>query len=224
MGRIVVRRADVGVEKDSIAHYLLRFPRYRRDDAAATRLAEGFVYGMSLACGPIVEDHPDSPVIRVPDNMVCGARIIQLEDLVALEQFRQFEDRSLDDPWATIGSAASTTPRRHETAWRIACVTFNNDALFDATRFLNRSHNNFCVSPGQIREVVADAEAVPRTASHQTNLEDALQNAFKAIEAVIGDPPRDDRKFFDKLKNIGIEPQTEVVRLAGVRFGVPKHA
>ncbi len=35
-------------------------------------------------------------------------------------------------------------------------------------------------------------------------------DAFKAIEAVIGDPPRDDRKFFDKLKNIVIDPQEKV--------------
>ena len=158
----------------------------------------------------MVEDHHDSLVVWVPTNMVRSAISIQLEDLVALEESRRREDRCLEFPRATISGASSTTPDRHEAAWRIAAVTFNNDALFDATRFLSKSHNNFCVSPGQIREVVSNPEEVPRTASHQTDMEDALQNAFKAIEAVIGDPPKDDRKFFDKLTNVGINPLEEV--------------
>lgn len=89
-------------------------------------------------------------------------------------------------------------------------MTFNDPALFAATRFLNRSHDSFIVYPGQIREVASDVDAVPRTASGQTDFEDALHNAFKAVEAVIGDPPSDDRKFFDKLKDIGVDPQEKV--------------
>jgi hypothetical protein len=52
----VVRRMGVGSEDDSIGHYLLRFRRYRRDDIAATRLAEAFLYGMSLVHGPWSND------------------------------------------------------------------------------------------------------------------------------------------------------------------------
>jgi len=44
----------------------------------------------------------------------------------------------------------------------------------------------------------------------ETKVETALQNAFKAIEAVIGDPPKDDRKLALKLRNIGLDFQEEV--------------
>jgi hypothetical protein len=158
----------------------------------------------------MVEDHHDSLVIRLPDAMVRRASSIQAEDLVELEQSRPTEERSLAFPWTATGPLGSTTPDRHEAAWRIAAVTFNDNALFDATRFLKRSHDNFFVNPGQIREVAYDEGATPRTSSEQTDFEDALHSAFKAVEAVIGDPPKDDRKFFAKLKDIGIDPLEEV--------------
>ena len=207
---IVIRRADLGSGIDSIGHYLFRFPHYRRDDAAATRLTEAFLYGMSLVHGPMVEDYHDSLVIRVPDSMVRGVTRIHPETLVDLERSRPPENRMLDIPEGVPGPVISTTSDRHEAAWRIAVVTSNDEALFDATRFLARSHDNYYVSPGQIGEVACDKEASPRTSSHQTHFEDALHNACKAIEAVVGDPPRDDRKFFDKIKGIGIDPLEKV--------------
>jgi len=45
-------------------------------------------------------------------------------------------------------------------------------------------------------------------------MENALQNAFKAVEAILGDPPNDDRKFFSKIKAIGLDPNEEVGRVA----------
>jgi len=206
----VVRRMDVGSEVNSIGHYLLRFQRYSRDDIAATRLAEAFLYGMSLLHGPMIEDDPGSLILRVPDSMVNGATAIQPETLIELERSRPPEERDLDYPYSAVGGISATTADRHEVAWRIAAVTFDNETLFDATRFLKRSHDNFYVYPGQIREVACDRQASPPSSSHQTHFEDALHNAFKAIEAVIGDPPKDDRKFFDKIKAIGIDPAEPV--------------
>jgi hypothetical protein len=154
----------------------------------------------------MIEDDPGSMIFRVPDSMVNGATAIEPETLVELERSRPPEERELDYPYSALGGLAATTADRHEAAWRVATVTFNNETLFDATRFLKRSHDNFYVYPGQIREVACDQEASPPSSSHQTHFEDALHNAFKAIEAVIGDPPRDERKFFDKIKAIGIDP------------------
>ena len=201
---------EYGSDSNFNERYLFRFTRYKRNDAAATRLAEAFAYGMSLVHGPMLENHHDSLLMRVPGSMLDSAASVRLEDLVKIEHSRPPTDRSLTFPETTLCSVSSTTSDRHEAAWRIAALTFNDEALFDATRFLKRSHDNFFVNPGQIREVASDKEAEPLTHSHQTDFEDALQNAFKAIEAVIGDPPRDDRKFFAKLSAIGVDPAEEV--------------
>lgn len=203
--KTVVRRLDVGSGANSIGHYLFRFNRYKRGDVAATRLAEAYLYGISSVHGPMVEDIPGL-VLRVPDSMVRDVTAVDIDALVDLEKSRPTEDRVLDFPRSTLGAVCSTTADVHEAAWRIAAVTFNNERLFEATRFLKRSYDNFYVYPGQIREVAWDREAWPPTSSHQTHFEDALHNAFKAIEAVIGDPPRNERKFFERIRDIGIDP------------------
>jgi len=207
---ITIRQIDLEDKSFSRGHYLFRFPRYKRDHALASRLAEAFVYGMSLVHGPMVEIHHDSLVVRVPDTMVRSAGSIRVDALIELERSRCPEDRSLTFPSTALGTISSTSSDRHEAAWRIAALTLENNRLFDATRFLKRSLDNFYVYPGEIRKVLSVEGAVPRTSSHQSNSEDALQNAFKAIEAVIGDPPKDDRRFFEKLRGIGIDPLEEV--------------
>ena len=103
-----------------------------------------------------------------------------------------------------------TSSATHEHAWRIAATSFGSPALFDALRFMRRSYDNFYVWPGQIRDVAWDVDGGPNTGSGQSRFEEALHSAFKAIEAIIGDPPRDDRRLFEKLRAIGIDPDEEV--------------
>src|SRR6185436_10509267 len=108
----------------------------KRDDAEATRIAEAFLYGMSLVHGPMTEIHSDSLVMRVPDVILQRSNALILDELVAVEKSRLPDERSLQFPRTTIGTSASTTEDRHEMAWRIAAVTVNDPSLFDATRFL----------------------------------------------------------------------------------------
>jgi hypothetical protein len=77
-------------------------------------------------------------------------------------------------------------------------------------RYLRRSYENFYAYPGGISEVLWDPERFPTTGTAQTNFEDALQRAFKAIEANIGDPPKDDRRLLAKLTLHGIDPEEPV--------------
>jgi hypothetical protein len=196
--------------RDTNGRYLFRFLRFRRDDHAAVRLAESFLYGLSLVYGPMTEPDHDSLVLRIPDFMVRERDEVMLDELVELEKSRDWHDRTIKFPTLSIGQVSTTYTYPFEAAWRIARVTFADQSLFEATRFLKRSHDNFYVNSGQIREVASDSDMVPTTSSHQTHFEDALQNAFKAVEAVIGDPPKDDRKLFQKLWQIGLDPHEEV--------------
>lgn len=198
---------------DTGSRYVFRFRRYRRSDSDATRLAECLIFGMYLAGLP-VSDSDELPVMRVPDEIVAGGDVISIRALLAVEESREPEDRSanvfssrLEDmlcQW-TITSSAT-----HEHAWRIAATSFGSPALFDALRFMRRSYDNFYVWPGQIRDVAWDVDGGPNTGSGQSRFEEALHSAFKAIEAIIGDPPRDDRRLFEKLRAIGIDPDEEV--------------
>lgn len=205
---VIIRRLYVHWrEKDDFnGRYLFRFRYYKRDDAAAIRFGESFLYALSLVGGASFMEYDDTLVLRVPDAIVSGRNNISIDDLVALEESRPVQDKMMAYPYAALGRVGHTASYRFEAAWRIASVTFNNQPLFEATRFIKRSHDFFYIYPGQIDEVISDPEMVAVTSSDQTLFEDALQNAFKAIEAVIGDPPKDDNKFFLKLRQIGLDP------------------
>lgn len=101
----------------------------------------------------------------------------------------------------------------------IAAITFTDEVLFDATGFLHGSHEYFHVYPGGIDEVMADLDTGPITGSAQNRFENALHSAFKAIEAVIGDPAKDDRRFFAALAKIGIDPHEEAGYLDKIPIG-----
>lgn len=195
--------------RDDNGRYFFRFLRYKRDDQAANRLAESFLYALSLIHGPMIDPAHDSLILLVPDTMVHDRDQVSIDELVNLEKSRPAEDRMVGFPYSTLGTVSTADKNTFENAWRIAGFTFGNEHLFEATRFLKTSHDNFYIYPGQIREVVSDPERIPLTTSNQTHFEIALQNAFKAIEAVIGDPPKDKMKFFKKLRKIGVDPFIE---------------
>jgi hypothetical protein len=206
---IEIRSIDISIGKHQadFGHYVFRFRDFCRDDSAAMRLAEAVAYGIALASGPLA-DAADPLVLRIPDALIRGRRTVPLHALVALEESRPWPERTFPFPNARIAAVAKTVVEAHELGWRIASVTYQNATLFDATRFLHRSYEGFYVSPGGISEVMYD-DTPPATGAAQNNFEDALHSAFKAIEAVIGDPPKDDRRFFAKLATIGIAPTEE---------------
>jgi hypothetical protein len=72
--------------------------------------------------------------------------------------------------------------------------------------FLKTSQENFHVWTGQIDQAVEDAQVTAENVFQQSRLENALQDNFKAVEAIIGDPPKNDEKFFGKIKSFGIDP------------------
>lgn len=209
---VKIRRLLVHSEshKDSNGRYLFNFADHARKDDKAVRLAESFLYAVALVRGPMIDPAHDSLILRVPSSMVARRKAVTMAELIELEMSRVPHARMLAFPAMTISTVTHTAACIFEAAWRAVRITMQNEHLFEATRFLKRSVDNFYVAPGQIREVAGDPNMIAQTSSHQTNFEDALQNAFKAIEAVIGDPPKDDLKLRLKLKAIGIDPDEKV--------------
>jgi len=94
-------------------------------------------------------------------------------------------------------------------AWKITPLLFQNDRIYNAVSFLKTGQDDFFVRPGEINEIFAKWNQSSKTGFYQRKFENSLQNAFKAIEAIIGDPPKDNKKFFAKIKGIGLDPFEE---------------
>lgn len=199
--------------------YFFRFRDGHADEAIAIRVAESVLYGMELSFGPWGDSDFPNVVFGFPASLLKRGKPIELRTLIEVEEERPRESRITDFPHMLLSSAAYTTDNVVAAAWRISKALFRSRRHREAARFLKASQNAFYVFPSAHGEVLADTTATATSGGEQTRLEDAVINAFKIIEALIGDPPRDDRKFFEKLRAIGVDPLEPI----GYRSAQPLH-
>jgi hypothetical protein len=197
--------------------YLFRFQRYKRDDDQALRIGEAILYAAAITDGPLVSFREAISVFRVPAQLVREKDSVPLEKLIRVEESRNFSDRITQNPYDTLGNVASSS--HIETVWKIAPLIFHDEQIRRSVRFLKSSDESFHVYPGEIAEVLDNPHEAAITGYDQNRIENALQDAFKAVEAVIGDPPKDDRKLFAKIGSIGLDPN----ELVGYSNKTPLH-
>jgi hypothetical protein len=144
--------------------------------------------GMPLfAAGPVP--------CRVPGRVLKYDTFLKRNDLI----------RS-DRRWEVLLDYCHTIPESIiETAWNMLPVVLHKP-FFDAVHYYQASIRDFCFEGYSIAAVANGDMAQPISRSEWSQAEDAVLNAFKAIEAVIGDPPKDDKKFQSKLQCAGIDP------------------
>lgn len=190
--------------------YFFRFPYYRRDDETATHLGEIILLTAWVTCGPLGDPEDFAPVLRIPRELIDKQLPLLLDDLVKLEYSRDWSDRVLYFPKETIGSFSGFAEYRIEKIWRRFPIIVSNDHLLRAVRFLKTSKENFHVYPGQITNVLDHPNKTAQFLSEQTHLETALHSAFMSLEAIIGDPPKNDRKLGLRLREVGLDPSEGV--------------
>lgn len=189
-----------------LTRYVFRFPRYCRDDDRALRFAETFDFAFAVGGTPLVAPDHDGYVVRVPRALVGPGGRVSFGALVELEERRGWDQQTLRNPYSAISMTAGTSTEAYEVAWRLVPLLLRRNDLFDAARFLKASQDDFFVYPGEVAGVLEASESQPAMQRDQTRFETALHNAFKAVEAVIGDPPRDERKYFGRLRAAGLDP------------------
>ncbi len=191
--------------------YLFKFPKFRREDKRALRLAESILYAVSIIYGPIVTSYETSLVFRIPAKLIRNRNQIFIDDLIQIVSSRKLDKQITFYPPERPFVSAIYIPEFYiEEAWRITPIIFQNKNLYQAVRFLKASQDDFYIWDGEISEVLAEPQLSAESSLEQSRLENALQNAFKAVESVLGDPPKDDRKFFLKIKDIGLDPYENV--------------
>jgi len=179
--------------------YFFRFPRYKCDDSRAQKFAESFMLAIELLKGPSVSYYESQMVFRVPADVVRNKKVLFFDDL------RKHEYSGL----LSVAGAKFFLPDLIELAWKITPVIFYEDNIHRALLYLRTSHHHFFSAPPSKRYHY-DPDLLPEPGIEQTNWENSLFHSYKAVEAIIGDLPKDDTKLKDRLESIGLDPAEEV--------------
>lgn len=197
--------------------YLLTFPGGVADDERARQIADALALSWILLMGPVAHPEDLASIYRFPADMVQEDRYVSIDALLAYDESLPFE-KQFPFPGLQVVAHYHISEDQMMRLWALVPVVID-EPMFSAVRHLAASFREFYVFPGQVPEVLGQPGEMPDTANFLTRAENALVNAFKAVEALIGDPPSDDRKFFAKLRSVGVDPFQNV----GYRSSVPLH-
>lgn len=149
--------------------------------------------------------------LKIVESMCSEGRIL-LPDLVNLYNCVWKDDRSFDADLfpSVLKRCLGTTESRTAWAFFYLPTVLKDASLFEAVHFYQDSTKDVAFVGDDIRIVLSEPEEKPVSRHDQTTLETALGNAFKAVEAIIGEPNKNDRRFRNRLEKSGINPDMTV--------------
>lgn len=199
--RVFVTEEDRVNEVHDKYAYLDRFAFYiadgERNDDLAQRFVEAVMLALDLSHQFGLEHVPTA--IGFPESVVKKGRIIRLSDLVGSAGIGS-------DKYSSVFEAIGIADVELDYVWRIVPVLVQNQSLMDAASFFRESIRQVWVADDDVYDIMRDNSDVPASQVDRARIETAYQNAFKAVEAVIGEPPKDTRKLRHKLEEMGIDP------------------
>ena len=87
---------------------------------------------------------------------------------------------------------------------------FSKESLRHAVAYLSQAQHDFYVNRGQLEGAINNGDWIPTRASELAQWESAYQNSYKAVEAIIDDPPKNEQKLRSRLQEAGMDPDEEV--------------
>jgi len=188
--------------------FCVRFPNDRQDDAQAQFLCDCLTGLLCVAGHPPGEDILVRP-FKTPTKHIGKSGRISSKVFI-----KHLADDDIIDPYMFIWSTFSTqfsVAEHVEWVWDVlpGC---KNPNVAKALFFLATSLDRIEFSPGDQHDIVSGVQdaGVPKSAIDQVEIESVAMDAYKAIEAVVGDPGSDLRKFRLTVTEAGINPDEMV--------------
>jgi len=169
----------------------------RQDDNLAQRFADAVMLSLAVLDDVAMEETPK--LIRIPESCIKKGRIIRIKDIVGEEGVRSKE-------YLDVVHGIGVQSEVLDYVWRIVPVIVENQALMDAASFYRESVKQVWVADDDVSDIMWNNLDEPLSQTERACIETAYQNAFKAVEAIIGEPPKDISKLILKLNNAGINP------------------
>lgn len=188
--------------------YSITFGHHQPDDRLAQRLADAVFAGLAIQGHPLYDEPPTA--LRFPSRFAGLQRTCSPDTLVAWYAVSSGSaGMDVMRTWQRIGTTSWVSPDIVAEVWHVLPALLSH-GLFEASQFLCASLIDFSFPGDVATEYLAVPGRKPLSFFEQVRVEGAVLNAFKAIEAVIGDPPRDRDKLCRKLLSIGADPHENV--------------
>jgi len=181
-----------------------------RDDNLAQSFADAVMSSLALVYDLAREEIPTA--IGIPENVIREGRLIRIKDIIGSKGLgTELYFRVTDS--VDVGSDVL------DQVWHVVPTIMKSKSLMDATNFYRESIMQAWVPHG-VFDIMSNNLDMPPSQAQRVRVETAYQNAFKAIEAIIGEPPKDKRKLRTKLFEAGINPDEKVgYEMYGMKLG-----
>jgi hypothetical protein len=171
------------------------------DDSFAQRFADGVLGTLALVYDFALDEAPLA--LRVPASLLRSRNLTTKKLL-----FRQAVPDGRDPIhemtlWTKFNHAAYLPADILTKVWEVMPIT-TRSPFFEALHFYGESLRAFCFH-GEIAEVLSATLARPLSRQDEVRAERAVENAFKAVEALIGEPSKRDDRLRQKLEDAGVD-------------------
>ena len=196
------------------AHHRLFFtvPTGGRDDCFAARFGESICLTCEVILGPLYEMTPAYFAFPVRLSLLNSKKGVHLKTLVKWID-RDLEHSNRIHVANILSGFSGISDDIVAIALRSTIVLHSDQWIRMAAAFMSKSSHDFHVYPGQLDEALHEGDWQPPSAYELAQWESAFHNAYKAVEAIVGDPSKNETRFLTTLTRMGIDP-TELVGYA----------
>jgi len=173
-----------------------------KDDKLAQSFTDAVMAAMALAYDLDIENIPTA--VRITEAIIKKGKFIRIKDIIGNHGIGS-------EIYFRFTQSVGVPKQILDYVWRIVPYIVENKSLMDAAHFYRESIGQVWIADEDVLDIVVDNSDIPESQAEKASVETAYQNAFKAIEAIIGEPPKkDERKLRIKLSEAGINPDEKV--------------
>jgi hypothetical protein len=156
----------------------------------------------------------DLAPFQIPRELIKGTEI-------RVELLQELEARTAREPYpegmqGRLGSYLVISNRAMASIFFLLPFVLQNEDLFNACSFFRPCCSEYSLMDGVVREVLNEPRQEPENESERLALENVVLQAFRTIEAIVGEPGNNEQRFRARLKAFGID-YTERVGFPGRR-------
>ena len=178
---------------------------------AAHRIAESVILVFESLVGPLLPTHEIEVILRLPFS-ACSSRrkILIAEDLVEAALANKTTEMWPHTLCSEILRCSFVDDRPFGLAWALTPKVLELQLLHDALAFYSASIRRFYVWNVDIPNYFGNDPVLGQKRAELALAEGAFQDAYKSIEAVVGDPGNGGKRFLSRLEARGI-PKDELI-------------